>query len=364
MKIIFEKRKSHSVAAMIAVPVISFVFSLILTGIMLAIFKANPFITFGAMFNGAFGSMMGFSETLVKAIPLMLTGLGISIAFKLKFWNIGAEGQLTMGGVATAGVVLFLGDSIPPTLLLPAALLAGVLAGALWAGIPAILKTSLNVDETLVTLMMNYVAIMFSEFLFYGPWRDPKGFGFPGSKAFPETVWLPRILGRAHIGLYFALVAAILLWIVFKRTRWGFELGIIGASPKAARYQGIAVGRNIVLAVFLSGALCGLAGATEVTGIARRLQQGLSIGYGYTAIIVAWMAQLNPIAVPFVAVLMAALLVGGDQVQMMMGLPAAMGIVMQGMMLFPMLAGSLFTEYRVKWIRAPKRAAACPEGEA
>jgi simple sugar transport system permease protein len=147
---------------------------------------------------------------------------------------------------------------------------------------------------------------------------------------------------------------------VLKRTRWGFELQIIGASQKAARYQGIAVERNIILAVMLSGALCGLAGACEINGISHRLQQGLSIGYGYTAIIVAWMSQLNPLAVPFVAIALAGLSVGGDQVQMVMGLPAAMGVVMQGLILFPMLAGSLFTEYRFLVVE-PEPRAACPE---
>jgi simple sugar transport system permease protein len=289
---------------------------------------------------------------LVKAIPLMLTGLGVSIAFQMQFWNIGAEGQLALGGVAAAWVALFLSDMIPSFLLLPSVLLLGMVAGALWAGIPATLKAILGVDETLTTLMLNYVAILFSEHLYYGPWRDPEGYGFPGTAPFPEAAWLPRLGGtRAHLGLFFGLVAAVVLWFVFKRTRWGFELRIIGENQRAARYLGINIGRNIVLALLLSGALSGLAGACEVTGISRRLQQGLSIGYGYTAIIVAWMAQLNPLAVVFVAILMGGLLVGGDQVQIMMGLPSAVGVVLQGMILFPMLAGSLFTEFKLRIIR-------------
>ena len=352
MKLLFEKRKASSIPALILVPFVSFLVSLVLTALLLIIFGTNPLKTFAAMAVGAFGSSHGFAETLVKAIPLMMTGLGVAIAFKLKFWNIGAEGQLTMGGVATAGVALFMERFFPGKSLVVAALVGGLIAGALWAGIPAILKTSLKVDETLVTLMMNYIAILYSEYLYYGPWRDPKGFGFPGSRMFSDNAWLPRIMGRAHIGIWIALILALILWVVLRRTRWGFELQIIGASQKAARYQGIAVERNIVLAIMLSGALCGLAGAFEVTGISHRLQQGLSIGYGYTAIIVAWMSQLNPLAVPFVAVALAALAVGGDQVQMVMGLPAAMGVVMQGLILFPMLAGSLFTEYRLVFARS------------
>jgi simple sugar transport system permease protein len=227
-----------------------------------------------------------------------------------------------------------------------------MLAGALWAGIPAFLKVSLKVDEVLTTLMLNYVAILFAEHLYYGPWRDPKGYGFPGTPSFPEFAWLPRIAGRAHLGLIFALILAVLIWFILNRTRWGFELKIIGNNPAAAQCQGISIARNIMIALLFAGALSGLAGVCEVTAISRRLQQGLSIGYGYTAIIVAWLAQLNPIAAIMVAVLMAALLVGGDQVQMMMGLPAAMGLVLQGMLLFPMLAGSLFTEYKLRFIRS------------
>jgi len=363
MSIVFEKRKSISRMALFVVPAVSFLVSLILTGLVLLAFGTDPVSTFAAMARGAFGSSNGFSETLVKAIPLMLTGLGVALAFKLKFWNIGAEGQLMFGGIAAAGVGLFLSDGIPPSLVLPACILAGCLGGALWASIPAFLKTRLNVDETLVTLMMNYVAILFAEYLYYGPWRDPKGYGFPGSAPLPEYAWLPRLFGRAHMGLYFALALALVLWVIIKRTRWGFELAIIGASPKAARYQGIAVGRNIFLAILLSGAFSGLAGACEVTAISHRLQQGLNLGYGFTAIIIAWMSQLNPLAIPFVALLMGGILVGGDQVQLMMGLPSSMGIVMQGLILFPMLAGSLFTEYRMRRVGG-KPTSACAEGEA
>jgi ABC-type uncharacterized transport system permease subunit len=352
MRLVFEKRKALSRKAIFLVPLVSFLISLILTAILLAIFKANPFITFAAMFKGAFGSGPNFTETLVKAIPLMLTGLGVLIAFRLKFWNIGAEGQLTLGGIAAAWVALFGSPYLAPWMVLPVAILMGMLAGALWAGIPALLKVRLNVDEVLTTLMLNYVAILFAEHLYYGPWRDPRGFGFPGTPPFPDFAWLPRIAGRAHLGLIFAFVLAFAIWFILNRTRWGFELQVIGNNPAAAQTQGINTALNIVIAILLAGALAGLAGACEVTAISRRLQQGLSIGYGYTAIIVAWLAQLNPIAAIFVALLIAALLVGGDQVQMMMGLPAAMGLVVQGMLLFPMLAGSLFTEYKLRFTKS------------
>lgn len=361
MRFVFEKRKEISRTAIAVVPVVSFFVSLVLTGILLIIFGTNPFRTYAAMFMGAFGSWSNFTETLVKAIPLMLTGLGVLVAFKLRFWNIGAEGQLALGGVATAWVALFWAPFLPSFLLLPVALLVGVAAGAAWAGIPALLKTRLGVDETLVTLMLNYVAILFSEGLYYGPWRDPQGYGFPGSEQFPQAAWLPRFAGRAHIGLFFAIILGLVLWVVLKRTRWGFELNMIGKNKTAAKCLGVNIKKSILLALLVSGGLAGLAGACEVTAIAHRLQQGLSIGYGYTAIIVAWLSQLNPIAALFVGLLMAALLVGGDQIQMIMGLPAAMSLVLQGMILFPMLAGSLFTEYRLKLIRPRAEEETTPE---
>lgn len=354
MRIVFEKRKTISRKAIFLVPLLSFLISLLLTAILLAVFKANPFTTYAAMFKGAFGSWPNFTETLVKAIPLMLTGLGVLIAFRLKFWNIGAEGQLTLGGIAATWVALFWSPYLPAWLVLPTTIGIGMLAGALWAGIPAFLKVSIKVDEVLTTLMLNYVAILLAEHLYYGPWRDPKGYGFPGTPPLPEAAWLPRIAGRAHLGLVFAVVLALLVWVILNRTRWGFELKIIGNNPSAAQCLGIKIAKNIMIALLFAGAISGLAGACEVTGISRRLQQGLSIGYGYTAIIVAWLAQLNPIASLIVSVLIAALLVGGDQVQMMMGLPAAMGLVLQGMLLFPMLAGSLFTEYKLLLIKQKK----------
>ncbi len=348
MRIYFEKRKSYSAGAAVLTPVISFVVSLVLTAIILAAVKLNPVQVYSAMFRGAFGSWRDFTETLVKAIPLILTSIGVATAFKLKFWNIGAEGQLVLGGIAASWVALFWSSWLPAPLLLPAAVIVGAAAGGVFAGIPAILKVKLNVDETLTTLMLNYAAIIGYNGIYSGPWRDPKGFGFPGTAQFPPAAWLPRLSGRAHMGLVLALIAAAILWFAFYKTKWGFELQMIGNNRKAARVLGVNIGRNIIIALLISGAMAGLAGACEVTGIARRLQQGLSLGYGYTAIIIAWMSRLNPAVCIPVSILMAGLLVGGDSVQIMMGVPSAMGEVMQGMILFPMLAGSIFAEYRLR----------------
>jgi len=350
MRFKLEKREARSYRMIVLVPFISLFISLILGAFVLLISHVNPFMTYIYMFRGAFGSWMAFTETLVKAIPLMLTGLGVALAFRLRFWNIGAEGQYVWGAIGTAWVMLFW-DFLPGFMLLPVGLLLGMAAGAMWAGIPAVLKAVWKVDETLTTLMLNYVAILFAEYLYYGPWRDPDGYGFPGTKPFPQEGWLPRFSGRAHWGLLIAVAAAFLLWFILSRTKWGFEIQMIGKSQEAARCQGVNLKRNIILVIMLSGALAGLAGSAEAAAVSHRLQKGIATGYGYTAIIIAWMSQLNPIAALFVALLMAGLLVGGDQIQMMIGLPAAMGVVLQGLLLFPLLAGSIFTDYHLRIIR-------------
>jgi simple sugar transport system permease protein len=347
MRVYLEKRASRSKIVIVVVPVISLVVSLLLGSIVLALSDADPFVTYGHMFEGAFGNWLNFTETLVKAIPLILTGLGVALAFRLRFWNIGAEGQFIWGAIGTTWVMVFW-NFLPVSLLLPIGLIVGMAAGAVWAGVPAVMKAHWGVDETLTTLLLNYVAILFAEYLYYGPWRDPKGFGFPGTARFPEEAWLPRFSGRAHAGLFLALAAALILWFLVVKTRWGFEIKMIGKNQHAARCQGVNIKRTIIITLLISGALAGLGGAAEVAGISHRLQKGIDMGYGYTAIIIAWMAQLNPIAVVFVAVIMGGLLVGGDQLQMMAGLPASMGLVIQGLLLFPLLAGTVFSEYKLK----------------
>ncbi|MCD6290836.1 MAG: ABC transporter permease, partial [Anaerolineae bacterium] len=180
---------------------------------------------------------------------------------------------------------------------------------------------------------------------------DPQGFGFPGTAQFPKAAWLPRITGRVHLGLLIAIAAAIVLWLLLSHTKWGYEIRVIGENPRAARYAGISIARNIVLVMIISGGLAGIAGFGEVAGISHRLQKGLSVGYGYTAIIVAWLAKLNPWGVLLVAVLLAGLLVGGDQLQITMGLPAAVALVLQGLILFFVLGGDVFTQYRLRVVR-------------
>ncbi len=359
----FEPRMEPSRTANILVPILSIVLALAVGGVLLLLVGVNPLETYRAMVRGAFGSAYAISETLVRATPLMLTGLAVSVAFRMLFWNIGAEGQLAMGAFAASGVALFVPEAVPGIsawVLLPLMIVAGFIGGALWGLIPAMLKAFLSVNEIITSLMLNYVAILWIQYLYYGPWRDPAGFGFPGTAEFVRAAWLPRLrdtpfladlftTGRLHYGLLLAIVAAFVVWLIMDRTRWGYEIKIIGENPRAARYAGISIVRNILLVMILSGGLAGLAGFVQVAGISHRLQQGIVVGDGYTAIIIAWLARLNPFGVLIVAVLMAGLFVGGDQIQITMRLPAAVALVLQGLILFFVLGANFFTQYRIRW---------------
>ena len=355
MSIVFEKRLKSSRIAGILTPVLSFLLALVFCSFILLAFGIDPIEAFSVMVDGAFGSTYALTETMVKAIPLMLTGLGVAIAFRMLFWNIGAEGQLALGGIAASYVALFMSDYLPGATVLPLMILLGALAGAIWGLIPALLKSYLGVNEILTTLMMNYIAILLVEYLYLGPWRDPDGYGFPGTAPFPEAAWLPRLTGRVHAGIIIAIIAAVVMWFILSRTRWGYEIRLIGENRNAARYTGVSITKNLVLVMLLSGGLAGIAGVAEVAGLTRRLY-GLTVGYGYTAIIVAWLAALNPWGVIMVAFLMAGLLVGGDQLQIAMQTPAAVSEVLQGAILFFVLGSSIFANYRIRIKRTPRLA--------
>lgn len=365
-----EKRLEQSRTAAFLVPVVSIFLALLFGAVLLLLVGANPLQTYRAMLEGAFGTpaqwqegqYFSLIETLVKATPLMLTGLSVSVAFRMRFWNIGAEGQLVMGGVAAAAVALWLPGLMPflpesPWVYLPIILVASMIVGAIWALIPALLKAYLKVDEIITTLMFNYIAILYYQYLFNIAWKDPEGFGFPGTALLPEFTWLPRLSGRLHWGFLIAILAAFLIWLILDRTRWGYEIRLIGESQAAGRYAGISLAASILLVMFLSGGLAGLAGMSEVAGISHRLQRGLAVGTGFTGIIVAWLARLNPWGVLLVGFLLAALFVGGEQIQMTMGLPASVAPVLQGAILLFVLGGSLFTNYRLRIVRSVSQTA-------
>jgi general nucleoside transport system permease protein len=352
MNLTLERRPTPSRALALGAALGALLFALAAGGGAFLLAGANPLTAYAVMLEGAFGSAYSLSEVLVKAIPLMLSGLAVAVAARILVWNVGAEGQLVLGGMGAALVALFLRGHIPTPLLVPAVILAGFLGGGLWAAIPGWLKARLGVNEILTSLMLNYVAIYWMEHLYFGPWRDPMGMGFPGTAMFPDGARLLRIPGtRIHLGIALAVIAAALLTLLLARTRWGYELRVTGENPEAARYAGMNLSRNILWVMVLSGGLAGLAGMAETAGIHYRLQQGLAVGYGYAGIIVAWLARLHPAGVLGVAVLLAGLFVGGDALQAELKLPSSVGLVLEGTILFAAMAGDFATRYRVRWRR-------------
>ncbi len=346
MPIRFEKRLAPTPLMTVAVPVLSVILALLFCAVFLALTGRHPIELYAAMVSGALGSVYGLSETTVKAIPLMLCGLGIAVAFRMQLWNIGAEGQLYLGAFAATWLPLTFPE-LPAFIMLPAMVVLGAAAGALWALGPAYLRVKWRVNEIITTLMLNYVGILLVNYFVYGPWRDPKGFNFPLTAQFPPAAMLPTFGdSRIHVGLLLALALVVLFIVIFRNSRWGYEIKVIGASERAARYAGMDIKRNMFLVMALSGAICGLAGMTEVSGIVGRLQPNLSPGYGYTAIIVAWLARLNPIAIVLVAGMFGVLQVGGYIVQTF-GVPASVAAMIQGAILFFVIGGEIFTNYRI-----------------
>ena len=313
---------------------------------------ANPWLVYRRMAETAFGSRYGWSDTTIKATPLILAGLGVSAAFRMGLWNIGAEGQLFLGAFFASGVALhWLPPDTPQPLMLAAMGVAGFVGGALWAALPGLLKAWLNVNEIITTLMLNYVAIFWNNYFIYGPWSQ-RGFGL--TPQFPKSAWLPRLTDyaaavpafrglTAHLGIVLALVLALILWVVWRQSKWGFEVSIIGDNPRAARYAGMHIRRNILLVMLLSGGLAGLAGFSEVAGVVHRLQERFSPGYGFTAIIIAWLARLHPLAIVLVAYLFGGLLVGAAEIQ-----PAGIAQMLQGVILFVVVGGDMLLRYTIR----------------
>jgi general nucleoside transport system permease protein len=326
----------------------------LLTGLLfLRILKFDGLKVYQEMFRGAFFTQYGFAETIVKTIPLILCGLAVGFAGKIGLWNIGAEGQFYMGTFAATGVGLFLLPHSPAYITIPAMTLAGMLAGALWGLIGVVPLVLWRVNEVITTLMLNYIGMLWVDYLIYGPWRNPKH-GFPLSVPFGPNAKLP-VWGatRIHLGLLFAVLAVIFVVVILRNTRWGFEIKVIGGNPSAAGYAGIPIARNLILVMMLSASFAGIAGMAEVCGICHRLQPGISPGYGYSGIIVAWLARQNPVGIAVMSLFLGGLLVGGFMMQAE-GLPAGIVYMLQATILFFVLASEFFTRYRLR-IVAGKR---------
>jgi len=332
------------------------VLALVLGGVVLTIVGGDPFRTYAHIAKASFGSWGVFSDTLVKATPLLLTGLACAVAFRMKLWNIGAEGQIYVGAFAASAIVLapVLPPETPKALMLLTMAVAGIVAGALWGFVPGILKAKLKVNEVVTTLMMNYVAISWNNFFIYGVWSEG---GFQMSPMFPQSAWMPRLADYAkqvpalrglttHLGLLAGLVVAVILWWVLYRSKWGYEIELIGDNPRAARYAGINIVRNTVLVMMLSGGLAGLAGMFEISGVVHRLQGAISHGYGFTGIIVAWLAKLNPLIVIPVSILFGSLLLAGREIQ-----PSGIPKLIQGIILFCLISSEVLLHYRIGIVR-------------
>lgn len=294
-------------------------------------------------------SAYGIGELLLKATPLMLCALGLAHGFRANVWNIGAEGQLTLGAIAGGGVALFWGAALG-SLALPAMLVAGVLGGMAWAAIPAFLRTRFNTSEILVSLMLVYIAQLLLVYLLHGSWKDPEGFNFPQSKVFEDSQILPTLAEgmRANAAFILALIFAALSWVFSSKTFAGYRMLVAGLAPAAASYAGFSERRNIWLALLIGGGAAGLAGISEVAGPIGRLQLSISPGYGFAAIIVAFVGRLHPLGIVLASLLMSLLYLGGESVQLSLQLPSAVTGLFQGTLLFYLLAADLFVGFRLR----------------
>jgi len=338
--------ENRNVWAKTAIRVGAIALGLAVSALLIMATGKSPTMVFGTMFTGAFGSKFGFTETLVRTTPLLLCSLGIALASRMQLWNIGAEGQFYMGAFGAAFVALKF-SHLPAVVLLPAMVAAGALMGGLWCLIPGMARAYLSTNETITTLLLNYVAVNWVSYLVYGPWKDPKGYNFPLTPTFADSATLPILTGRVHVGLILALALAAFFWWMQQNSRWGYEIRVIGESPAAAEYAGMNIKRNILLVMFVSGALAGLAGMMEVSGVLHRLQKDLSPGYGYTAIIITYLAQRNPLAIILVAFLFGGLQAGAYSIQTK-GVPLATAYMIQGAILFCVLGAELFTTSRLR----------------
>ena len=295
-------------------------------------------------------SAYALGELAVKATPLLLIALGLAVCFRSNVWNIGAEGQYVMGAMAASGVAL-LADASTGRWIVLAVMLAGVLGGMVWGGLTAWLRDRFNANEILVSLMLVYVAVLLLNFVVSGPWKDPQGYNFPQTKTFDLATRIPRLCSgsRVSIGVFLALLGVIGTWIFLFRTRAGFAQQVGGLAPAAARYAGFSSRRALWVALLVSGGMAGLAGGLEVAGPIGQLTPSVPAGYGFAAIIVAYVGRLHPVGMVFSAILMSMFYIGGELAQSRLGLPKSLTGVFQGLLLFTLLACDTLVNYRLKW---------------
>ncbi|AVR94496.1 ABC transporter permease [Pseudoduganella armeniaca] len=344
-----EARPEPSRAMMLASPLLA-ALAMLATGSLLFLFLGQePLHAFYVYFIKPASTAYGVGELLLKATPLILCGVGLAIGFRADVHNIGADGQLTMGAIAAGCVALYF-DGVEAPWVLPLMLVAGALGGMAWAAIPALLRTRFNTSEILVSLMLVYIAYLFLSYLVHGPLRDPAGYNFPQSKMFGESATLPLLVEglRLNAALPLSLLCVLGAWFFCKHTFAGYRMRIGGMAPAAALYAGFSAPKNVWLAFLVSGALAGIAGVGEVAGPLGQLQPSVSPGYGFAAIIVAYVGRLHPVGVLLASLLMSLLYIGGESAQIELQLPSAITGLFQGLLLFYLLAADLFIHYRFK----------------
>ncbi len=329
-----------------AIRVAAILLAICVGGLIVLAMGHNPVSVYADMFKGALGSRTGLRETVKITVPLLGCALAIAPAFKMKFWNIGAEGQLLAGAIAASYFALFWADKLPGPLLLVVMFLAAAVAGAFWGLIPAVFKARWGTNETLFTLMLNYIALGIEQYFQNGPWKDTKGTGFPIIAQFSQKAWLPKVLG-VHAGWIVVLVFVVLMFLYLKYAKQGYEIAVVGESQPTARYAGMNVGKIIVRTMCLSGAIAGVMGFLVVSGADHTLNANTAGGVGFTAITVAWLAKLNPIIMVFIAFFLAILTKGAGTLNTNYHIPASVADVLTGIILFAMLGCEFFINYRL-----------------
>ena len=340
------KRASISPARAWLIRITAIVLAFAVGGLLILALGHNPLAVYSDMFSGALSTKTSKIATAKIAIPLLGTALAIAPAFKMKFWNIGAEGQIMAGAIAASYFALFQYENMSRPMLILAMFLAGAAAGGIWGFIPAFFKAKWGTNETLFTLMLNYIAIGIVKYLRMGPWQSPSSAGFPKIDMFDAAARLPTVLG-VNIGWIIVLAFTILMFIYLRYTKHGYEISVVGESARTAKYAGMNVSWIIIRTIFISGAVAGIVGCMIVSGSSFTLSDATSGGYGFTAITVAWLAQLNPFAMVVIAVFLAILEKGTNTIQTNFKIPASASEVLTGMILFFMLGCEFFINYRL-----------------
>lgn len=345
-----EPRESVPIWLVLFAPIAAIIVALMLSSVLVWWTGESILDAYVALIKGAFGSRFAMTETLTRATPLILTGLAAAVAFRARFWNIGAEGQLYCGALAATvfgtGII-----TLPPVLMIPFLFIVGALAGGLALLLPVYMKSRLKVDEVVTTLLLNFVILLFVNYLLEGPLKDPMSMGWPQAASIIDEGVLPKILARSrlHIGLIVGVISAIMVWFVMRFTIWGYEIRSVGINPEAASFAGISINMTVLRVALISGGLAGFAGVTEVTGLKGYLTLDLSPGFGYAGIAVAMLANLHPLGVIASAIFLAGIYVGADSMGRAMNIPIYIADVMVAVSVLAVLVSLMLTQFRVKF---------------